>query len=254
MLAQPVPLPEIIAGPAVFAGDDACLTIGMLAALRGLASDRPLLVIDGANAFDPFLISDLARRSGAAPAELLERIYISRVFTCHQLEALLRDRLLAAVGRFHAGAVCFSGPLDPLLDEDVSVGEARRIFRLLPPVLRRLSTAGLVTVCACPPPVTMAGREELFPALCETARWVFTVERVAEHPARERAAGREEAEEGFAVERVAEHRAGGPSARARPAARSRPGGSHAIRITCVKPAPGEWVWEPRIGLIAPRRW
>jgi hypothetical protein len=237
VLAQPAPLPEIITGPAVFAGDDACLTIGLLAGLRGLAPDRPLLIVDGANAFDPFLVSDLARKSGMAPADLLERIRISRVFTCHQLEALLRGRLQAAVGQFHAGAVYFSGPLDPLLDEDVSVGEARRIFRLLPPVLRRLSTAGLVTVCACPLPVTMTGREELFPALCETARWVFTVER--------------------AVERVADHGAGprpGPPERDRPVARLRAGDPPGIRITCTKPAPGEWTWEPQIGLVVPRRW
>jgi hypothetical protein len=122
---------------------------------------------------------------------------------------LLRGRLQAAVAQFHAGAVYFSGALDPLLDEDVPVGEARRIFRLLPPVLRRFSTAGLVTVCACPPPVTMTGREELFPALCEMARWVFTVERAVEDT---------------------------------------------IRITCTKPTPGAWTWEPQIGLVVPRRW
>lgn len=230
MLAQPALLPEVVTGPGVFAGDDTCLTIGLLAGLRGLAPGRSLLIVDGANAFDPFLVSDLARKSGMAPAELLERIRISRVFTCHQLEALLRGRLQAAVSQFHAGAVYFSGPLDPLLDEDVSAGEARRIFRLLPPVLRRLSTAGLLTVCACPPPVTMTGREELFPALCETARWVFTVERIAERPA------------------------GGPSERDRPAARPRAGGSHEVRITCTKPASGEWTWEPQIGLVVPRRW
>lgn len=233
MLAQPASLPELVTGPAVFAGDDACLTIGLLAGLRGVASDRPLLIIDGANAFDPYLVSDPARKSGVAPADLLERIRISRVFTCHQLEALLRGRLQVAVAQFHAGAVYFSGLLDPLLDEDVSAGEARRIFRLLPPVLRRLSAAGLVTVCACPPPVTMTGREELFPALCETARWVFTVERVVDHGAGSRLS---------------------PPQRDRSVARLRGGDAPAIRITCVKPAPGEWTWEPQMGLVVPRRW
>ena len=219
LLAQPAPLPEIVAGPAVFAGDDACLTIALLAGLRGLGSDRPLLIVDGANAFDPFLVSDLARKSGMAPAALLERIRISRVFTCHQLEVLLRGRLQAAVSQFHARAVFFSGPLDPLLDEDVAVGEARRIFRLIPPVLRRLSAAGVVTVCACPPPVTMTGREELFPALCAMARWVFTVVRTTGHPEHPRGAAHD-----------------------------------SIRITCTKPSPGEWTWEPQIGLVVPRRW
>ncbi len=182
MLAERAPLSEIIAGPAVFAGDDACLTIALLAGLQTVGRDHPLLIVDGANAFDPFLVSDLARKSGMTPQLLLDRIRISRVFTCHQLEALLRGRLLAAVAQFHAGAVYFSGPLDPLLDEDVAVGEARRIFRLIPPVLRRLAATGIVTICGCPPPVTMPGREELFPNLCEMARWVFTVTRTADPP------------------------------------------------------------------------
>jgi hypothetical protein len=166
-----------------------------------------------------------------APTALLEHIRISRVFTCHQLEALLRGRLQAAVSQFHAGAVYFSGPLDPLLDEDVAVGEARRIFRFIPPVLRRLSASGIVTVCACPPPVTMTGREELFPVLCEMARWVFTVARTTARPERP-----EHSEQTSDPER---RRGLSPDS---------------IRITCTKPSPGEWTWEPQIGLVVPRRW
>lgn len=227
MLAErpPLPLPDVITGPAIFAGDDACLTIALLAGLRALSRDRPLLIVDGANAFDPFLVADIARKSGLVPQTLLEQIRISRVFTCHQLEALLRGRLQAAVTQFRAGAVFFSGPLDPLLDDDVAVGEARRISRLIPPVLRRLAATGIVTVCGCPPPVTMPGREELFPALCEMARWVFTVRRVSDHAPR---AGHPERQRGISAD--------------------------TIRITCTKPASAEWTWEPQIGLIAPRRW
>lgn len=182
MLEVRAPLPEIVTGPAVFAGEDACLTVALLMGLRGVRAQRPLLIVDGANAFDPFLISDLARKSGMAPQVLLNQIRISRVFTCHQLEALLRGRLLDAVRRFHAGAVYFSGILDPLLDEDVSVGEAGRIFRLIPPVLHTLAASRIVTLCACPPPHSMPGRERLFPALCEAARWVFDVASEGEHP------------------------------------------------------------------------
>jgi len=182
VLAERAPLPDIVTGPAVFAGEDACLTVALLMGLRGVRPGHPLLIVDGANAFDPFLISDLARKSGMAPQILLDQIRISRVFTCHQLEALLQGRLADAVRRFSAGAVYFSGLLDPLLDEDVPVGEAGRIFRLVPPVLRALAAARVVTVCACPPPVTMPGRERLFPALCEMAPWVFEVTAEGEHP------------------------------------------------------------------------
>ncbi|MBI2248149.1 MAG: hypothetical protein HYU65_09470, partial [Armatimonadetes bacterium] len=49
------PLPDTITGPAVFAGDDASLTLGLLAGLRAARKGQPLLIVDGANAFDPFL-------------------------------------------------------------------------------------------------------------------------------------------------------------------------------------------------------
>lgn len=218
MLAERAPLPDIVTGPAVFAGEDACLTVALLAALRSVRPNRPLLIVDGANAFDPFLISDLARRTGTSPQLLLDQIRISRVFTCHQLEALLRGRLADAVRRFGAGAVFFSGPLDPLLDDEVPVREAARIFDLIPPVLRTLAASRVLTVCACPPPVTMPGRERLFPALCAQAPWVFEVER----PAGERRRGEIQGD--------------------------------VVRVTCRKPNAETWTWEPQIGLIAPRRW
>jgi len=181
VLAERAPLPDIVTGPAVFFGDDACLTVALLAGLRGTRPGRPLLIVDGANAFDPFLVADLARKSGIAPQILLDQIRISRVFTCHQLEALLRGRLRDAVQRFHAAAVYFSGILDPLLDEDVPVREAGRIFGLIPPVLRTLAAARIVTLCACLQPLTMPGRERLFPSLCEMTPWVFEVVRAADH-------------------------------------------------------------------------
>jgi hypothetical protein len=208
-------LPGLPSGPAVFAGDDACLTVGLLVGLQAAQkTGRTLLVVDGANAFDPFLVADLARRSGRRPDIFLDRIRLCRVFTCHQLEALLRGRLQAAASRWEAAAVYLSGLLDPLLDEDVPAGEARRIFRLIPPALRWLQARGRTVVVACPPPQTVPGREEFFPALCRAAGWVFTVTRQSD-------------------------RAGSPGP---------------IRIACTSPHPAVWTWEPRIGLIAPRRW
>ncbi len=183
MLSERDVLPEVVTGPAVFAGDDACLTVGLLAGLRAVRPGQPLLIVDGANAFDPFLVADLVRKSGLQPGALLDQIRISRVFTCHQLEALLQGRLQAAVRQFHAPAVYFSGLLDPLLSEEAPVGEATRIFRLVIPTLQRLAETGVVTLVACPPPHSIPGRERFFPALCEVAAWVFRVVRAADRDA-----------------------------------------------------------------------
>src|SRR5207245_1167633 len=93
MLLERVALPEVLTSPAIFAGDDTCLTVGLLAGLRAVRPGQPLLIVDGANAFDPFLVTGLARKSRLPPGAVLDEIRISRLFTCHQLQALLRGRL-----------------------------------------------------------------------------------------------------------------------------------------------------------------
>lgn len=179
-LAQYAPLPEIEDGPAIFAGDPACLTLGLLIGLRSVREKQPLLIVDGVNAFDPFLVTDLARKFGLLPRALLDEIRISRVFTCHQLEALLSGRLGMALRQFHAKAVYFAGLLDPLLDENVPRAEATRILRLIPPHLQRLTAGGIMTLVACSEPLSLPGREEFFPWICRTARWVFQTRRAAD--------------------------------------------------------------------------
>src|SRR5207249_2942897 len=66
MLLERVALPEVLTSPAIFAGDDTCLTVGLLAGLRAVRPEQPLLIVDGANAFDPFLVTPTLQRLTAA--------------------------------------------------------------------------------------------------------------------------------------------------------------------------------------------
>ena len=179
-LARHLPLPIEIAGPVLFTGDETSLTVGLLAGLRAVRPGQPLLVIDGANAFDPFLVATLARKAGIAPKLVLDEIRISRVFTCHQLEALLRGRLQSSLTQCGGNAVLFSGLLDPLLDEEVPLKEAIRIFTLIPRVLGQLAAEGVMALCVCPPLAAPPGREGFIQTLSETAAWIFYVSRQGE--------------------------------------------------------------------------
>ena len=171
-----LPLPPSPQGLVVLTGPDACLTVGLLLALQGAIATRPLLVIDGANAFDPYLISDLARRLGVAPQALLRQIRISRVFTCYQLEALLEERLPPVRERLDPYGLFLSGPLEPLLDEEVQREEAVRVFRQILTALDRVLewpwTVVAASPNATPPP---PGREHFLPQLKRRARRVFRV-------------------------------------------------------------------------------
>ncbi|MBI3976320.1 MAG: hypothetical protein HY334_08010 [Armatimonadetes bacterium] len=171
-----LPPPTAVQGLVVLTGPDACLTVGLLLALQAAIERRPLLVIDGANAFDPYLISDLARRVGLPPPALLKQIRLSRVFTCYQLEALLEERLLRVRERFTPYGLFLSGLLEPLLDEEVHREEAVRVFGRILAALERVIEWPWTVVAACPdqerPP---PGREGFLPQIKRRARRVFRV-------------------------------------------------------------------------------
>ncbi len=156
-------------------GDPACLTVGLLLGLRAAAPSSPLLIVDGANALDPYLLSGLARRMGQRPEALLASVFISRVFTAYQLEAAVVDRLEGAAAARRSCGVLLAGLLDPLHDEDLSATEARRIFRRVIATLIRLAAQPYPLVVATPPQPPVRGREGFGAQLAAAADWVLRV-------------------------------------------------------------------------------
>jgi hypothetical protein len=195
-MAAPASLPRFPqpgTGLILFQGNAACLTVGLLVGLRAATPDHPLLVVDGANSLDPYLLADLARRLKQPPATLLASVFISRLFTAYQLEAAIVDRLRGAIDARRPSGVLLAGLLDLLHDEDFDATEARRIFARILGVIRRLAAGPRPVIATCPSAPPLAGREAFLPRLATAAAWVFavterdgTVEITAEKPARGR--------------------------------------------------------------------
>jgi hypothetical protein len=174
----PIPLPQPLSGLVLFTGDESVLALSQLLCLQYLGRGDPVVLVDGANAFNPYLLSDAARSQGLDLHRVLDAVHLSRVYTCHQLEALLAERLQPAVAAFRPGAVLCLGLLDPLYDEDVPVTEAARIFRRLASAILAVSRH-LPILAACPDPATPnRGRDDarqMFGTrLRHLARWHFT--------------------------------------------------------------------------------
>ncbi len=131
-------------------GSKTTYTLSLYAVSVLLARGDHLLVVDGGNSFDPYVISEAARWLGQSPEELLGRIHISRAFTCHQLEALITGRLSDALRRLHSRSLLLSGLLNTLYDEDVSHGEAWKLFHRIVATLRSLRRQGVSMVGLCP--------------------------------------------------------------------------------------------------------
>lgn len=131
-------------------GSPAVLSLGLYAAADRALAGEPVVYLDGANAFDPFVISRVARTHGVRPQKLLTAIHVARAFTCHQMERLVSDCLASALDRYQARVAILSGPLESFYDEAVPAEEATRLLRRMIPALHKLAAKGIRVLCLCP--------------------------------------------------------------------------------------------------------
>ncbi len=158
-------------------GSQAVLTYSLRAIASLLASGQHVVFIDSANAFNPFLIAEVATRLNRPPEELLDRIHISRTFTVHQLEALITERISQALKTYASRILVASGFLDNLYDEDVELREAWRVFRKATAHLRALADAGSLVLVVCPAPaVRLPDRDRLLDVLMAMADKVIKLD------------------------------------------------------------------------------
>jgi hypothetical protein len=139
----------------VLSGHAAVYRLGLCAAADRALAGETVLYLAGANIFDPFLVGRLARASRVAPSRVLQRIHVSRAFTCHQMARLVTDCLASAIQRYGARWVILSGPLETLYDESVPDQEAMRLFHTMRITLQRLAQQDVQILCVSPLP-TMA--------------------------------------------------------------------------------------------------
>lgn len=103
----------------------------------------PLFCLDGGNAFNPYRLSVLLRREGADPYEVLDRIYVSRAYTCHQLASSAETLLGALIGARPRPIVAVLG-IDRLFhDEDLPMWEREFLYGRLLAHVRALHRRGL---------------------------------------------------------------------------------------------------------------
>jgi len=111
------------------AGDISSYAAGWLAG-KGIE----VILLDGANRFDPYLTSSFARKALIPPERLLKRIRIARAFTCYQMAVMVGERLYDLLRREgtpvqHGNRwIILLGPVTPFMDEDVSEREVRPLF------------------------------------------------------------------------------------------------------------------------------
>jgi hypothetical protein len=125
--------------------------LGLYAATERVLAGEPVLYLDGANTFDPFVIGRLARAHRQQPRKVLSMIHIARAFTCHQMERLVSDCLASALDRYQSRLAILSGLFDTFYDQAIPEQEASRLFGRMMEAAKRLTQQGYILLCLCPP-------------------------------------------------------------------------------------------------------
>jgi hypothetical protein len=160
-------------GLILMSGQPIILSLSLYFASWRLLQGDTVLLIDGANTFDPYLVGEIARRTKRPPRELLERIFVARAFTCHQMETLITERLEEAMEKVQSRIIILSGLLNTFYDEDVPTLEALRLLRKS---LRKLKTLGErhLILALCPdPPARVSQRKSFLNLLKSQAQKVI---------------------------------------------------------------------------------
>lgn len=146
--ADPGPGPD----PGSGSGAASLVALGIPGAETGrvIAAFAPLLLsgavlycIDGGNVFNPYRLAVWMRKRGGDPSAVLERIFISRAYTCHQLVEAVEAMLPPLAEQATAPLVALLGVDLMFHDEDLPLHERRYLYGRMLECARRLGRRGL---------------------------------------------------------------------------------------------------------------
>jgi hypothetical protein len=133
------------------------------------AGGRHVRVFDGGNRFDGYFVARQARRMSAHPKRILDRIGLSRAFTCFQLAELIENAPADRTPLFVLDL------LDTFYDESVPLRDTERLLTSSIGHLKRLAGAGPVIVGAREPKALVKDRWALLDRLqvAADAAWML---------------------------------------------------------------------------------
>jgi hypothetical protein len=160
-------------------GDSTVFRLSLTAAGHALVHGIPVTLVDGSNRFDLYGLAEFARRTAGGrctPDELLRNIFISRAFTCYQMEAVITERLPAFVRTKQSPVVLIFGLLDTFYDEQAPLWDVRSGVQRMTQALQELKRDGVSILVASTDvgPVPPA-RRGLLPGMLKGMDRVFDV-------------------------------------------------------------------------------
>lgn len=144
----------------------------MLTAIARLGERGALRVLDGGNRFNAYTVARAAR----GRPEVLNRITVSRAFTCYQVLSLLESTPAIQM------PFVVLDMLSTFYDESVQLGERKRLLRACIIHLKRLERLAGGAVSVHPPAIPSPAAQELWELLRASAADTFIVQPAAPAP------------------------------------------------------------------------
>jgi len=149
--------------------------------LGGLESN--VIFVDGGNTYRLYRVSRLARLNHLRPRNALQRIFISRAFTAHQMTSIILDKLEEATTRYDAKLVIISDFQGLYLDKDIPPEESKEVFIQVTAYLSRFAEEKNVIVLATCPPHYCSRRNAFFHAVaCARSNVTMSVSNKSSYP------------------------------------------------------------------------
>lgn len=123
-------------------GDSPIFRFSLIMAANTVRRSGTLAIIDGCNRFDVHTVIRYAQEQGLDPDTLLDRIFISRGFTCYQIEAAITRKLPQFLSRSNSRTAIVFGLLDTFYDEQAPFREVRAMVDRLLKTFERMKQNG----------------------------------------------------------------------------------------------------------------
>jgi hypothetical protein len=174
---------------AVMYGLPSILTLSLLLAVRaqlpyqlgGLESS--VVFVDGGNTYRLYRVSRLARLHHLRPRDVLQRIFISRAFTAHQMTSIIFDKLEEATTRYDARLVIISDFQELYLDKDIPPEESREVFSQVAAYLSKFAEEkNVILLMTCPPHYHSRRSAFLHAVACARSSVTISVKKKSVYP------------------------------------------------------------------------
>jgi hypothetical protein len=158
-------------------GDKSVFPVSLTMAAYAISQGSSVAVVDGCNRFDVHLLTRFARERQLDADAFLRRIFISRGFTCYQMEQAIAHRLPAFLNSTHSRTAMIFGLLDTFYDEQAPFREVQQILTRLFQAFKQMKQSGIsLLLVSLEFNVLPKERNRLFTALKQGTDQVYKLE------------------------------------------------------------------------------